>query len=363
MARVDEYLYQLIQHRGSDLHLPSGSPARIRIYGKLFPLDEPPLTPSRIKELAKEVLSVDDKEKLPKLLNVDFAYETVLEDSKLYRFRGNAFYQRNGLNLVFRHVPNYIPSVEELGLPEVVKRFTFHQNGLVLVTGPAGSGKTSSMTALVDIINRRDSIHITTIEQPIEFLYENKTALINQRQVGLHVESFALALKGALRQDSDVIVISDLRDLPTIELALTAAETGHLVFSTMHTRSAVTTINRLIDAFPYEKQAQISITLAEILRGVICQQLIPRTDRPGMILATEILVGTYSISNLIRENRTFQINSHIQTGRMMGMHLLDKTLYELYDEGKITREDALARCSDKALFEESPEMKGEAWDV
>lgn len=358
MPKVDEYLYQLIQHRGSDLHLPSGSPARIRLYGKLYPLDEPPLNPTKVKELAKEVLSIEDKEKLPEALNVDFAYETILQDQKLYRFRGNAFYQRNGLNLVFRHVPNYIPTIEELGLPEVIKRFTFHQNGLILITGPAGCGKTSTMCALIDIINSRDSVHITSIEQPIEYLFENKKALINQRQVGLHVESFPLALAGALRQDSDIIVISDLRDLTTIEMALTAAETGHLVFTTMPTRNAVTTINRLVDAFPYEKQAQISITLAEILRGIVCQQLIPRLDHPGMILSTEILVGTYSISNLIREGRTFQINSAIQTGRIMGMHLMDRSLRELYESGKISKEDALARSTDRQLFEETPHKGG-----
>ncbi|MCD6309347.1 MAG: Flp pilus assembly complex ATPase component TadA, partial [Candidatus Eremiobacteraeota bacterium] len=255
-------------------------------------------------------------------------------------------------------------TVEELGLPEVVKRFTFHKNGLVLITGPAGCGKTTTMCSLVDIINGRDSVHITTIEQPIEYLYENKVALINQRQVGLHVKSFPLALKGALRQDSDIIVISDLRDLETIDLALTAAETGHLVFSTMHTRNAVTTINRLIDAFPYEKQAQIAITLAEVLRGIICQQIIPRVDHPGMVLATEILVGTYSISNLIREGRTFQINSAIQTGRVMGMNLLDKSLLELYNAGKISMEDALSRCSEKKLFEEEvPARRGGMLDV
>jgi twitching motility protein PilT len=353
MPKIDALLINLLENQGSDLHLVATSPPIIRRFGRLIPVNHPPLTPDEIEELSNEILSVEDKERLHVNLNIDFAYEMLLEKNTAYRFRCNAFHQKNGLNLVFRSIPNFIPSLDDLGVPPAVKNFCNLHQGLVLVTGPSGSGKTSTLAAMVDLINRTRNAHIITIEDPMEFIHKSRHSYISQRQVGLHVESFTTALRGALRQDPDVILIGELRDLESTEMAILAAETGHLVLSTLHTRTAINTVNRLVDAFPPEQQSQIRATIADSLRGVISQQLIPRVDGRGRVLAAELMIVINSISNLIRENRVPQIYSAMQIARAQGMTLMDVILRELQHNGVISREEANARSLDIQSYEVS----------
>jgi twitching motility protein PilT len=353
MPNIDKYLISLLENQGSDLHLISASPPIIRRFGKMMPLALPILLPGEIEELMKEILSVEDKEKLPNTLNIDFAYEMNLDNGISYRFRGNTFYQKNGLNLVFRSIPNQIPSLDDLGLPSAVSDFCALHQGLVLVTGPSGCGKTSTLAAMIDLINNSRKAHIITIEDPIEFIHNSRNSFISQRQVGAHVDSYFTALRGALRQDPDIILVGEMRDLESTEMAITAAETGHLVLSTMHTRTAINTVNRLIDAFPPEQQNQIRTSIADSLKGVISQQLIPRADGRGRVLAAEVMIVTSSISNLIKDNRVSQIYSTMQMGKNQGMTLMDNYLNELQSDGTITREEALARSMDIKSYEVS----------
>lgn len=351
MPAIDRYINELLKRKGSDLHLVSGHRPTMRIYGELVQCDDlPVLTNDEVEHMGFEIFSVENKEKLPRVKNIDFAYEAVSDAGIHRRFRGNAYYQKQGLNIILRAIPIGIPTLESLGLPLSLEKLTDHHQGLILATGPSGCGKTSTLAALVEIINRKKPCHIITVEDPIEFIFECKKALINQRQVGVHVESFQMALKGALREDPDVILIGELRDLETIQLAITAAETGHLVMGTMHTNSAPRTIDRVIDSFPVDQQAQIRTMLSESLKGVIAQKLLKRKDGQGRVPAVEVLIGTTSVANIIRDGKTFQLPSIIQTGKKDGMILMDNSILELYRKGLISAEEAALHASDPSIF-------------
>lgn len=348
-----EFLDQLNYYQGSDLHIASGVPAGMRQYGTLMPLSSEILSAEFVSDIVREVIAGDDPvARLEREKNIDFAYQTLTGDGFITRYRGNAFIQKNGPNLVLRRIPSRIPTIEELGLPAAtIRKLCEHHQGLILATGPAGCGKTSTVAAMIDLINQDRSCHIITMEDPIEFVHENKRALINQRQIGRDVESFSTALRGALREDPDVIMVGELRDLETVSLAVTAAETGHVVFGTLHTQSAAKTIDRVVDSFPPEQQSQIRTMLAESLRGVLSQQLIPRADGNGRVAAVEILLGTTPVATLIRENRTFQIPYILETSKKLGMRNFDDAIHELYEKKLISREDAAQRSTNKTLYQ------------
>ncbi len=345
MSYLNECLKTMVDNDASDFYLIAGEAPIMRVYGTLqrMPSDHA-LDDAFITGIANSVFKEHDLETLRKERSLDFAI-TLGEGvpGGPWRLRGNAYYQKNGLNVVFRLIPAHVPTLESLGLPANLEKLTKHNHGLVLCTGQAGCGKTSTVAALLDIINSRSPVHIITVEDPIEYLFTNKQALVNQRQVGRDVESFALALKGALREDPDVIFVGELRDLETISLAVTAAETGHLVFGTLHTNSAAKAVDRLIDAFPFDQQAQIRTMISESLRGVIAQQLIARKDGKGRVAAVEVLVNTTSVANLIRDGKTYQIAMSMQTGKKEGMCTMDDSLLDLFNKGIISKEDAESR--------------------
>ena len=345
---IEAYFKYMHDQQASDLHLASGAIPMIRRHGDMVPIGNQALNPGQIVTMMKEIMGMDDIRRLATVKNVDFAVSWndpgPLEGR---RYRANAYIQKNGPNLCFRAITSKIPTLAQLGLPEDLSKFAHYHQGLVLVTGATGSGKSSTMAAIIDIINRTRKGHIITIEDPIEYVHQSKECLVNQREVGRDVQSFQLALKGALREDPDVILVGELRDLETIQLAVTAAETGHVVFGTLHTNSAAKTIDRLIDSFPAEQQAQVRTMLAESLRGVIAQQLVPRADGKGRVAALEILMGNLPVANLIREGKTFQLPMMMQIGRSAGMVLMDDYLTDLVKQGLITQEDARARMTGK----------------
>ncbi len=353
MAGIVDYLITLSQMHGSDLHLASGVAPIVRVYGVLQRIAEESLTQDQIASLACEVLTEEDRRRLLVEKNIDFAVEFNLGEGEglgNWRYRGSAFFQKNGLNIVLRGVPPVVPTLESLGLPQTLTKLTEYHHGLVLATGQAGCGKTATIAALINLINETKPVHVITVEDPIEYLHTNKRALINQRQVRRDVESFALALKGALREDPDVIFVGELRDLETISLAITAAETGHLVLGTLHTNSAAKTVARLIDAFPVDQQAQTRSMLSESLRGVVAQQLIPRVDGNGCAVAVELLINNVSIANAIRDGKTYQIPMSMQTGRKLGMCTMDNSILNLYEKGIISKDEAMARSVNKAPY-------------
>jgi twitching motility protein PilT len=345
MAKLDSFLQHLVQHDGSDLHLSCGDAPILRVHGHVQRVKYRALTPPDMETLLFEILTPEQRERFEEAHDLDFAYEV----PGLARFRGNLFVQHRGLGAVFRVIPSRIPTAEELKLPNAIREFTNLNKGLVLVTGPTGSGKSTTLAAMIDLINGSRGEHILTIEDPIEFVHPIKKALINQREVGPHTQSFATALKAALREDPDVILVGEMRDRETISLALTAAETGHLVFGTLHTNSAHKTVDRIIDTFPADQQEQVRAMLSESLRGVIAQQLL-RKKGGGRIAAHEILVGTPAVGNLIREAKTFQIPSSIQTGKQHGMVQMDQSLLTHLSAGVVDAEEAYAKAHDKALF-------------
>lgn len=345
---IEAYFKYMHDQSASDLHIASGAIPMIRKYGEMVPIGNQPLGPGQVVTMMKEVMPVDDIRKLATVKNVDFAVSWS-DPGPLQgrRYRGNAYIQKNGPNLCFRAITSKIPTLRELGLPEDLGKMADHHQGLILVTGATGSGKSSTMAAIINLINESRRGHIITIEDPIEFVHQSKKCLVNQREVGRDVESFQLALKGALREDPDVILVGELRDLETIQLAVTAAETGHVVFGTLHTSSAAKTIDRLIDSFPGEQQSQVRTMLSESLRGVIAQQLVPRADGKGRVAAIEVLIGNLPVANLIREGKTFQLPMMMQIGRAQGMCLMDDYLNDLVKQGLITEEDARARYQGK----------------
>lgn len=328
-------LLSLTKERGaSDLHLSAGSPPMMRLLGEMVSIEKQPLDREEVHRLIYEILTDEQRRDFEEERDLDFAIEL----GEVARFRVNVFFQRNGEGAVFRVIPTKIRSFEELGLPEVVRTLSQRENGLVLVTGPTGSGKSTTLAAMVDHINSTQRRHIITLEEPIEFVHQSKLSLVNQREVGSHTKSFAKALRAALREDPDVILVGEMRDLETISLALTAAETGHLVLATLHTKSAPKTIDRIVDVFPSHQQPQVRSMLAESVQGIISQILLPTRDGKGRVPALEIMVGTLAIRNLIREGKTHQMPSAIQTGASFGMVSLEQSIRNLIAQNRIARD-------------------------
>ena len=346
--QIKELLIKAKEKDASDLHLNVGIPPVLRINGKLIRLNLPELTPEITHEMIYSILSEKQKTGFEKFGEYDLSYELI----NISRFRVNVFKHRRGEGAAFRLIPEKIKTLSELGLPSMLSDFTEKDRGLVLVTGPTGSGKSTTLAALVDIINKNRYDNIITIEDPIEFIHSHKNCLVSQREIGSHTTSFASALRNALREDPDVILVGEMRDLETISMALTAAETGHLVFSTLHTISAAETIERIIDVFPPHQQNQVRMQLAGSLLGVVAQTLLPILDEKGRIPALEIMLANPAIKNLIREGKAYQIVSTIQISKKDGMQSLDQSLKDLLMEGKISQEDALKKAIDKKAFAE-----------
>ncbi len=347
MAEIDKFFNYMVENNISDLHISSGSRPLFRQFGELKPASDQILTHDVVKKLLYEILNEEQTQVFDERNDLDFAHEL----TGLARFRVNYFMQQRGMSGAFRLIPTTVKSLDTLGFPEILKSFAALARGLVLVTGPTGCGKSTTLAAMVDHINKTRSDHIVTIEDPIEFVHTSDQCLIHHRQVGIHTKSFSGALRASLREDPDIIMLGEMRDLETIELAITAAETGHLVFATLHTSSAPKTIDRVIDAFPAGQQAQIRTMLSESLKGIVCQQLLKRTDKPGRVAALEILVVNTAVSNLIREGKIFQIPSVIQTGKQLGMQMLDTAIMKYYKDGVISAEEAYYKSNDKQQFE------------
>jgi twitching motility protein PilT len=342
-------LQTVVDLGASDLHVTAGAPPMLRVDGSLQPVpSSAPWAKEKVQSALRSLLKPDQWTRFETELELDFAY-AISADS---RFRVNFYQQRDSMGAAFRIIPTEIKPLEALGVPDSVARFASLARGLVLVTGPTGSGKSTTLAALIDLVNRTRADHIVTVEDPIEFMHGNKTAIVNQREVGSDTHSFAAALKHVLRQDPDVILIGELRDLETISVALTAAETGHLVFATLHTQSAAQTVDRVIDVFPPHQQGQIRAQLAATLQGVVCQTLVKKSGGAGRAVATEVMFATPAIANLIREGKTYQIGSSMQAGREMGMHTMDQHLAELVDTGVITHEAALEKAQDATTLKQ-----------
>jgi len=342
MATLYDLLKVMIEKGASDLHITTGSPPRIRIDGRLIPLDHPSLAPAETKALCYSVLTDAQKHKFEENNELDLSFGV----KGLSRFRGNVFMQRGAVAAAFRTIPFQIKTFQELGLPEIVNDMVKKPRGLILVTGPTGSGKSTTLATMIDRINSERPDHIITVEDPIEYIHNHKKSLINQREVNSDTASFKSALKYVLRQDPDVVLIGEMRDLETIEAALTVSETGHLTLATLHTNSAVQTINRIIDVFPSHQQEQIRTQLSFVLEGILAQQLIARKSGQGRVLAVELLVPTPAIRNLIREDKVHQIYSMMQTGQArFGMQTMNQSLFDLYTRGLLSYEDAIGRSS------------------
>ncbi len=346
MAKIDAFFRLMNEQGASDLHLASGSPPILRIRGDLQRVRYKVLENDELKAMLYEIAPEEKIKQFEETGDVDFGYEI----PGLARYRCNFFMQRNGVAAVFREIPTRIMTAEQLGLPAVITKFAMLPRGLVLVTGPTGSGKSTTLAAMVDHANRNRKDHIITIEDPIEFVHENKGCLVNHREVGTHTRSFSAALRGALREDPDIILVGEMRDLETISLAIEAAMTGHLVMATLHTISAAKTVDRVIEIFPTHQQPQVRATLADALRGVVSQTMFKRIDVKGRCVAFEILVATPAVRNLIREGKTYQIPSAMQTGKKFGMQTLDDAIMELLQKGWVDPDEAYSKCVDKARF-------------
>ena len=336
MATIDELFKLMVEQGASDLHISSGAPPYLRLHGNMIPLNYRELSNQDVQGLLFEILSEKQKKSFVEKWELDFAYTL----AGIGRFRCNIFMQRRGLGAVMRVIPEKIKTAQELGLPPAVMEMIDCDRGLILVTGPTGSGKSTTLAAMIHQINMTREAHIITVEDPIEFVHPNIKSLVNQREVGSHTKTFANALKAALREDPDILLVGELRDLETISLALTAAETGHIVFGTLHTNSAAKTIDRIIDVFPAGQQQQIRTMLAESLRGVIAQTLFSRADGQGRVAAYEIMRNTKAVSNLVREGKVHQIPSAMQTGASQGMILFEKYIEDLVRKGKVSAADA-----------------------
>lgn len=347
MATIDTYFREMKEEGASDLHLAVGFPPMIRLGGQLKPLNHPVITAESNRDILFEILTKDQQQTIKEYLDFDMAYE--LEG--VGRFRCNLFYQHRGIGAVFRIIPTKILTLEQLNLPETVKTIADYKKGLVLVTGPTGSGKSTTLAAMIDYINENRDAHVITIEDPLEFVHANKKCILTQREIGTHANSFGDALRVAGREDPDIILVGEMRDLETISLALTCAELGILVFGTLHTNSAAKTIDRIINAFPSNQQAQARAMLSESLRAVIAQQLVRTIDGKGRCAANEILIGSSALASMIREGKVTQIESLIQTGTKSGMQTMDQHLTKLVKEEKISREAAYEKAINKKLFE------------
>jgi twitching motility protein PilT len=346
MAKIDAFFKLMNEQGASDLHLTSGQPPALRIRGEIERVKYKVLDNDDLRGMLYEIAPEQKIKHFEETGDIDFGYEI----PGLARYRANFFMQKNGVGAVFREIPSAIMTAEQLGLPEVVSKLATLPRGLVLVTGPTGSGKSTTLAAIVDVANRARKDHIITVEDPIEFVHQSQGCIVNHREIGVHTESFSTALRGALREDPDVILVGEMRDLETISLAVEAASTGHLVFSTLHTSSAYKTVDRVIEVFPSNEQPLIRSTLADGLWAVIAQTLFKRIDRKGRVVALEILIANPAVRNLIREAKTHQIPSMIQTGKKYGMILLDDSIMDLFSKGMISAEEAYAKANEKGRF-------------
>lgn len=347
MAVIDRLLRKLADMGGSDLHILAGQPPKLRVHGQLQPLVAEPMTNEDCERLLFEVIEPRKRSVFDETMDVDFAYEL----SGVARFRCNYFRHYHGIGGVFRTIPTEIRTLEQLGVPDVCYRFAELRSGLVLVTGPTGSGKSTTLAAIIDHINRNTRRHILTIEDPIEYTHPNKRSVVTQREVGEDAGSFAVALKAAMRQDADVVLVGELRDLETISLAITAAEMGNVVFATLHTNSAAKTIDRIIDVFPEDQQEQIRTMLSVSLQGVVSQLLLRRADGRGRVPANEVLFGSPALSNIIRAGEVPKINQYLEGGRGEGMRLMDDAISGHLEDGVITPQEAYMKSLDKSRFE------------
>jgi twitching motility protein PilT len=351
MAKIDAFFNLMFEQKASDLHMSSGNPPMLRINGEMQRVDYPPLEADSLKQMLYEIAPDYKIKQFEETGDVDFGYEI----PKISRFRVNFFNEKNGICAVFRQIPSRVLSFEdfeklESPLPPVLKKFAMLHRGLVVITGPTGSGKSTTLAAMMDYANRNRKEHIITVEDPIEFVHESKSCLVNHREVGVHTKSFAAALRGALREDPDIILVGEMRDLETIELAITAAATGHLVFGTLHTQSASKTVDRIIDVFPADQQNKIRQTLSEALKGIVAQTLFKRSDKKGRVAAFEVLVFNTAIANLVREGKTHQIQGMIQVGKKAGNQPLDDHIMEHVRMKRITPEDGYDKALDKKKF-------------
>ncbi|MDR2214547.1 MAG: type IV pilus twitching motility protein PilT [Nevskiaceae bacterium] len=352
MAEIDALLAEVVKRHGSDLHFIAGEPPRIRLHGDLLPLQGERLDAATVQRALVEILPPKAAARLDSHDGADFAYALGAQG----RFRVNVMRQLNGLGAVFRTIPSQALTMDELNLPQSVHNLARAQNGLILVTGKTGSGKSTTLAAIIDDINRRDKGHILTIEDPIEFVHQRRNCLISQREVGVHTPSFAAALHSALREDPDVILVGEMRDLETISIAVTAAEMGILVMGTLHTNGAAQTVDRVINVFPADKQSHVRTMLSTSLRGVISQQLLQRADKSGRVAALEILVNTPAAANLIRQGKLDQIENTMQAGAQFGMRTMDTSIQALYDQKLISGREAYGKAINKARFEAVKDM-------
>src|SRR4051794_22145458 len=336
-----DILLEVIDAGASDLHLTVGAPPMVREKGRLRPLDYPALSSQDTREIVYSILNNDQRKRLENEWQIDLSYSV----PGRARFRVNAYFQRASIGAVMRTIPQDIPAFDSLKLPEILKDFTRKPRGFVLVTGPTGSGKSTTLASMIDMINEQRHEHIMTVEDPIEFLHRHKNCVVNQRELGSDAQSFSLALKSALRQDPDVILVGEMRDLETMSTAITAAETGHLVFATLHTQDTSQTVDRIVDSFPPAQQHQVRTQLSIALQGIVTQQLLPTADGSGRVCACEVLVPTPAVRNLIREGKTHQLYSALQTGGSYGMQTMDASLVELVRAGKLTQKQAESRSS------------------
>lgn len=343
---ISELLAFTVKNKASDLHLSAGLPPMIRVHGDIRRINLPPMEHSDVHDMVYDIMNDFQRKIFEDSFECDFSFAL----PSVARFRVNAFVQNRGMGAVFRVIPSKVLSLEDLSAPKIFKDISEFPRGIVLVTGPTGSGKSTTLAAMVDYVNENEYAHILTVEDPIEFVHESKKALINQRELGSQTQSFANALKSALREDPDVILVGEMRDLETIRLALTAAETGHLVFGTLHTSSAAKTVDRIIDVFPAGEKEMVRSMLSESIRAVISQSLLKTKDGSGRVAAHEIMLGTPAIRNLIRENKIAQINSMIQTGQQFGMQTLDQCLQDLVRRNLVTPQEARQKATNKELF-------------
>ncbi len=353
MITLRELLELMVKRKSSDLHITVGSPPVLRIDGKLVKTDYDVLTPEQTKKLAYSVMNERQRQKFEENSEMDLSFGV----EQLSRFRCNVFMQRGNVAVALRQIPHMIQTFSELGLPEVVPKLAELPRGLILVTGPTGSGKSTTLAALIDKINDERNLHIITVEDPIEYLHKHKNCLINQREVHSDTKSFSASLKYALRQDPDVVLIGEMRDLETMEAALTISETGHLAFATLHTNSAAEAVNRIVDVFPTNQQEQVRVQLSFVLQGIISQQLIPRIGG-GRVLAVEILVATPAVRAVIRDDKIHQIYSLIQAGQKFGMRTMNQSIYDLYKKKKINYNDAIGRSSNIHELDEMIQRQG-----
>jgi len=346
MAYLDQFLSVIVKHGGSDLHFAEGQPPKMRVHGDIMPIRAEPISREEAVQMMSELCGTRNWEGFEQRGDLDFAY--AMDEAS--RFRSNYFKQSNGYGATFRLIPTKIATLEQLGIPLVVREFANVRGGLVLVTGPTGSGKTTTQAALIDYINQNFAKHVVTIEEPIEFVHDNKRSTITQREVPTDSSSFAAGLKAALREDTDIVLVGEMRDLETVSLALTAAETGLLVFGTLHTNNARKTVDRMVDVFPADRQPQARAMLANSLRGVVAQLLLKRSDRPGRIAVNEILISNAAVAAIIREGATQKLQDVIVSGRAQGMQFMDDAIWALLEKGIVSPHEAFMKAIDKSRF-------------